>query len=161
MFLSLEPVVLSRTPLEPSLLTGVRSSVGSPLNTPNRPRVSWLCRSIGTCSDRSSRPAVAVTVNTSPGAETGKIQFSQMCVKGRAQWLMGRASDSRLREPGFESCAAVFKTLGTFFTLHCSSYLSCINEYLAIDSGGYVYEQPSRINCNIWLDASYRSQDGV
>ena len=25
----------------------------------------------------------------------------------RAQWLRGRASDSRLREPGFESCAAV------------------------------------------------------
>ena len=29
-----------------------------------------------------------------------------------------------------------------FFTLHCSSSLSCINEYLAIDSGDYVYEQP-------------------
>ena len=46
-----------------------------------------------------------------------------------------RASDSRLRE--------------------------CINEYLAIDSGGYVYEQPSCINCSIWLDASQRSRDGV
>ena len=49
------------------------------------------------------------------------------------------------------------KTLGKFLTLHCPSSLSCINEYLAIDSGGYVYEQPSRINCNIWLDASQRS----
>ena len=27
----------------------------------------------------------------------------------RAQWLRGRALDSRLREPGFESCAAVLK----------------------------------------------------
>ena len=53
------------------------------------------------------------------------------------------------------------KTLGKFFTLHCSSSLSCINEYLVIDSGGYVYEQPSRINCSIWLDASQRSRNGV
>ena len=28
----------------------------------------------------------------------------------RAQWLRGRASDSGLREPGFESCAAVLKS---------------------------------------------------
>ena len=64
----------------------------------------------------------------------------------RAQWLRGRASDSRLRGPGFESCAAVLKPWAIFFTLHCSSSLSCIYEYLAIASGGYVYEQPSRIN---------------
>ena len=56
----------------------------------------------------------------------------------RAQWLRGRASDSRLREPWFESCAAVLKPWASFFTLHCSSSLSCINEYLAIDSGGCV-----------------------
>ena len=60
----------------------------------------------------------------------------------RAQWLRDRASDSRLREPGFESCAAVLKPWASFFTLHCSSSLTCINEYLAIDSGEYVYEQP-------------------
>ena len=53
------------------------------------------------------------------------------------------------------------KTVGKFFILHCSSSLSCINEQLAIDSGGYVYEQPLRINCSICLDASQRSQDGV
>ena len=63
----------------------------------------------------------------------------------RAQWLRGRALDSRLREPGFESCAAVLKPWASFFTLHCSSSLSCINEYLGIDSGGYVYEQASCI----------------
>ena len=50
-----------------------------------------------------------------------------------APWLRGRASDSRLRGPGFESCAAVLKPWASFFTLHCSSPLSCINEYLAID----------------------------
>ena len=54
------------------------------------------------------------------------------------QWLMGRASDSRLREPGFELCAAVSKPWASCFTLHCSSSFSCINTYLAIDSGRYV-----------------------
>ena len=79
----------------------------------------------------------------------------------RAQWLRGRALDSRLREPGFESCAAVLKPWARFFTLHCSSSLNYINEYLAIDSGGYVYEQHSSINCSIWLDVFQRSRDGV
>ena len=64
-------------------------------------------------------------------------------------------------EPGFKSSATLLKPRASFFTLHCSSSLSCINEYLAIDSGGYVYEQPSRIICSIWLDASQRSRDGV
>ena len=50
------------------------------------------------------------------------------------QWLRGRASDSRLQEPGFESCAAVLKPWASFFTRHCSSSLSCINEYLTMDN---------------------------
>ena len=79
----------------------------------------------------------------------------------RVQWLRGRVSDSQIREPGFKSCAAVLKPWVHFYTLHCSSSLCCINEYLALDSGGYVYEQPSRNNCSIWLDASQRSGDGV
>ena len=54
----------------------------------------------------------------------------------RVQWLRGRAFDSRLRESGFKSCAAVLKPWASFFTLQCSSWLSCINEYLVIDSGG-------------------------
>ena len=62
----------------------------------------------------------------------------------------------------FESCAAVLTPWASFiFTLHCSSSFSCINEHLAIESGGYVYEQPSRINCSVQLDASQRSRDGV
>ena len=65
------------------------------------------------------------------------------------------------QEPGFESCAAVLKPWASFFTLHCSSSLSCINEYVTIDSGGYVYEQLSRFNCSIWLDSSQRSRDGI
>ena len=80
------------------------------------------------------------------------LQYTHM-----TQWLRGGASDSRLRELGFKSCAAGLKSLGNVFTLHCFSLLSCINEYLAIDSGGYVYEQPSHIKCSMWLDASQRS----
>ena len=79
----------------------------------------------------------------------------------RRQWLRGRASDSRLRELAFESCAVMVKPRASVFTQHCSSSRSCVNVYLAIDSGGYVYEQPSRINCSIWLDASQRSRDVV
>jgi len=76
----------------------------------------------------------------------------------RAQWLRGRAADSRLRESGFESCAAVLKP---FFNLQCSSSHSYISEYLAINSGGYVYTQPSRIKYSVWVNASLRSWDGV
>ena len=89
------------------------------------------------------------------------FKFAGMNLARRLQRLRGTASDSRLREPGFESCAAVLKPWESFFTLHCSSSLSCINEYLAIDSGGYVYKQPSRINCSIWLDVSQSSRDCV
>ena len=60
-------------------------------------------------------------------------------LRHRAQWLRGRASDSRLREPGFKPCDTVLKPWAGFFTLHCSSSLSCIKEFLAMDSGGCVY----------------------
>ena len=60
------------------------------------------------------------------------------------QWLRGRALDSPLRGPGFESsqCAAVLQPWACFFTLHCSSSLSCISVYMAINSDGYLYVQP-------------------
>ena len=50
---------------------------------------------------------------------------------------MARASHPQLREPRFESCAIV-KVLAFIFTLHCSSSSSCMNEYLAINRGGYL-----------------------
>ena len=54
------------------------------------------------------------------------------------------------------------KTLGKFVysTLLQFTQLNK-HEYLAIVSGGCVYEQHSHINCSIWLDASQRSRDGV
>ena len=36
-------------------------------------------------------------------------------------------------------------------SINCSIWVDA--EYLATDSGGYVYEPPSSINCSIWLDA--------
>ena len=67
-----------------------------------------------------------------------EIEIERERERESAQWLRGTASDSRLREPGFESCAAVLKPWASFFTLHCPSSLRCLNEYLTIDSGGYV-----------------------
>ena len=80
-----------------------------------------------------------------------------LVTRRRTQWLRGRASDSRLRGPGFKPCAAVLRLWAYMFTLCCASSLSCINEYLAIDSGRYVYEKPLRINGSTWVDASKRS----
>ena len=56
-------------------------------------------------------------------------------------------------------CCGV-KTLGKFFYSTLLQFTQ-LYEYLAIDSGGYVYKQPSHIHCSIWLDASQRSRDGV
>ena len=49
------------------------------------------------------------------------IIFRGIVFLSRAQLLMGRALGSRLREPGFELCAAVLKPWASLFTLHCSS----------------------------------------
>ena len=49
-----------------------------------------------------------------------------------------KTSDTQWREPGFVSSCCRFKALATSFTPHCLSSLSCINECLATDSGGYV-----------------------
>ena len=50
---------------------------------------------------------------------------------------MAKATDSQLREPGLESCAAMLN-VRRVFTVHYSSSLNCISEYMAIDSGGYL-----------------------
>ena len=58
-------------------------------------------------------------------ADCGKCRFHKhIGLMLRAQRLRGSASDCRLREPEFESCAAVLKPWASFFTLHCSSSLS-------------------------------------
>ena len=80
-----------------------------------------------------------VAVPNSPFRVSGQWGVSVGLIGGRAQWPRGTVSDARLREPGFESCAALLKPWASLFALHCSSLLSCMNVYLAIDSGGYLY----------------------
>ena len=66
----------------------------------------------------------------------------------RARQLSGRMPDSQSNEPGFESPFATVSKIGHFRSLHwrpCS--LSCINEYLAIDSGGNVSDFALARNC--------------
>ena len=56
--------------------------------------------------------------------------------------------DSQSNEPGFESLFATVSKIGHFRSLHwhpCS--FSCINEYLAVDSGGNVSDLALARNC--------------
>ncbi len=56
--------------------------------------------------------------------------------------------DSQSSEPGFESLFVTVSKIGHFRSLHwCPSWLSCINEYLAIDSGGNVSDLALARNC--------------
>ena len=52
------------------------------------------------------------------------------------------------------------KTLGKIFHSTLLQFTQ-MYEYLATHIHGYVYEQPLRINCSIWLDASQRNRNGV
>ena len=47
------------------------------------------------------------------------------------------------------------------FAIHCSSSLSCMNEYLAIDSGAYMCTNILYASVFAWLVASKRSQDNI
>ena len=51
------------------------------------------------------------------------------------QWLYELRTHN-LREPGFESCAAMSSHGQVFFTLHWSSSLNCMNDDLAEESSG-------------------------
>ena len=56
--------------------------------------------------------------------------------------------DSQSREPGFESPLATVSKIGHFLSLHWRPcWLSYINEYLAIDSGGNVSDLVLTRNC--------------
>ena len=57
--------------------------------------------------------------------------------------------DSQSNEPGFESPFATVSRFGHFRSLHGVSVDSCINEYLAIDSGGNVSDLVFACNCSV------------
>ena len=68
---------------------------------------------------------------------------------------MVRTTDSQSRESGFQSSCCCFEAWVVLFPPPCLSSLNCVNEYLAIDSGGYVDKESA------WLNASQRSRDGL
>ena len=73
------------------------------------------------------------------------IVYSSQYVKFALHFYMGRGGivfkmNSQSREYGFESSCCHFEAWAILFTPHCSSSLGCINEYLAIDMGGYLNE---------------------
>ena len=70
--------------------------------------------------------------------------------------------DSQSREPGFESPLLPFGRLGIFRSLHCRPCrLSCINEYLAIDSGGNVSDLVLARNCCLARMLPGEAENGV
>ena len=52
----------------------------------------------------------------------------------RNDGIMVRRPDSQLKEPGFKSHCSRFEPLASLITPRCHSSLSCINEYLAIQT---------------------------
>ena len=107
----------------------------------------------GTLRNQTGAAAEGDCFPCTPGyycAQEGAIEVSGEC--DPRYYCPDFANVTSAQPSGFECPAGFFciqktatpqaclpgKTLG-FFTLHCSSSLSCINEYLAIDSGGYVY----------------------
>ena len=71
-----------------------------------------------------------------------------------ALWLEQRTSNRE--NPGSSCCR--FKPWAILLIPHCLSSLSCINEYLAIDSGGYIMWMNSlRAVIATWINAPRRS----
>ena len=70
--------------------------------------------------------------------------------------------DSQSREPGFESPFATVSKIGHFsFTSQSPCRLSCINEYLAIDSGGNVSDLVLARNCFLARMLPGEAENGV
>ena len=124
----------------------------------------WLfieCLGVGLSTDV---PGAGAWVWSWPWSWSGKDIVGNVCMfvcVCRAQWLRVELRTIDYENPVSNPGCGV-KTLGNFFhfTLLQLTQLNK-NEYLAIDSGGYVYEQPSCIKFSIWLDASQRSRVGV
>ena len=67
--------------------------------------------------------------------------------------------DSQSREPGFESPLLPFRRLGIFRSRPCR--LSCINEYMAIYSGGNVSDLVLARNCCLARMLPGEAENGV
>ena len=69
-----------------------------------------------------------------------------------------RALNSSLRDASSESWAVVLNLGLSLSAQHCSSSLSCMKDYMAVDSGGYVCTNSLPTLTAVWLDASQRRQ---
>ena len=69
-----------------------------------------------------------------PTVPKGRVQLT----KYGTLKLSAIMPDYKSREPGFESLYCCFEAWAFSFSPRCPGSLSCINEYLAIDSGGNV-----------------------
>ena len=84
------------------------------------------------------------------------------CLRCRFVVIERSGSEVELRtldyeKPGSNPGCGVKKTLGKFFHSRLLQFTQLNkNEYLAIDSGGYVYKQPSRINCSLCFPEKLR-----
>ena len=72
-----------------------------------------------------------------------------------------RRPDSQSREPGFKSHCGRFEPLASLITPRCHSSLSCINEYLAIQTVVDMWTNSLRAAIAAWLNTSQRSWDGL
>ena len=78
---------------------------------------------------RSRCMAVVSVLNAGMAAVGAAVQRGGVVV---------RPSDSQSIEPGFQPTCGRFKAWAISFTPRCSSSHSCTNEYLAVDSSGYM-----------------------
>ena len=75
--------------------------------------------------------------------------------------ILVRRPDSQSREPGFKSHCGRFEPLASLITPRCHSSLSCINEYLAIQTVVDMWTNSLRAAIATWLNTSQRSWDGL
>ena len=93
-----------------------------------------------TSSYVNTQPRVLLPCTEHVSGDTPNVVSQQRC------GAVARASDSQLTKPGSNP--------------HCFSSRSCINEYLTIDSDGYVCTNGLCALIAAWLNASQRSRDG-
>ena len=72
-----------------------------------------------------------------------------------------RRPDSQSREHGFKCHCGRFEPLASLITPRCHSSLSCINEYLAIQTVVDMWTNSLRAAIAAWLNTSERSWDGL
>ena len=63
------------------------------------------------------------------------------------RWRVGKNNGLSFEITLFRICLLCFEAYAISLTPRCFSSISCLNEYLATDRGGYVNEKSSHNNC--------------